>query len=46
MYVCMCVRVCARVCSLVGWVSWHFNLRKLFNAKSIFIQIVSPISNN
>ena len=27
------------------WVSWHINLCRLFNAKSIFIQINSSISN-
>ena len=31
---------------LVGWVLWHINLCRLFNAKSIFIQIISSISNN
>ena len=31
---------------LVVWVLWHINLCKLFNAKSIFIQIISSISNN
>ena len=31
---------------LVGWVLWHINLCWLFNAKSIFMQIVSSISNN
>ena len=30
----------------VGWVLWHINLYWLFNAKSIFIQIISSISNN
>ena len=30
----------------VGWVLWHINLCRLFNAKSIFMQIVSSISNN
>ena len=25
---------------LVGWVLWHINLWRLFNAKSIFMQIV------
>ena len=24
----------------VGWVLWHFNLCRLFNAKSIFMKIV------
>ena len=28
------------------WVLWHINLCRLFNAKSIFIQINSSISNN
>ena len=35
---------------LVSWlvdrVLWHINLCKLFNAKSMFIQIISSISNN
>ena len=31
---------------MVGWVLWRINLCRLFNAKSIFIQIVSSISNN
>ena len=32
---------------LVGWwILWHINLCRLFNAKSIFLQIVSSISNN
>ena len=31
---------------LVGWVLWHINLSRLFNAKSIFIQIIYSISNN
>ena len=31
---------------LVGWVLWHINLCRLFNAKSIFIQIISSILNN
>ena len=31
---------------LVGSVLWHINLCRLFNANSIFIQIVSSISNN
>ena len=31
---------------LVGWILWHINLCRLFNAKSIFIQIISSISNN
>ena len=28
------------------WVLWHINLCRLFNAKLIFMQIVSSISNN
>ena len=31
---------------LVVWVLWHINRCKLFNAKSIFIRIISSISNN
>ncbi len=31
---------------LFVWVLWHINLCRLFNAKSIFIQINSSISNN
>ena len=31
---------------LVEWVLWHINHCKLFNAKSIFKQIISSISNN
>ena len=31
---------------VVGWVLWHINLCRLFDAKSIFIQIISFISNN
>ena len=31
---------------LVGWVLWHNNHCRLFNAKSIFIHIKSSISNN
>ena len=27
-------------CLLLAWVLWHINLCRLFNAKSIFIQIV------
>ena len=33
----------------IGWlvgILWHINLCRLFNAKSIFIQIISFISNN
>ena len=30
---------------LIG-VLWHINFYKLFNAKSIFIQIISSVSNN
>ena len=28
------------------WILWHINLCRLFNPKSIFIQIISSISNN
>ena len=31
---------------LVVLVLWHINHCRLFNAKSIFIQIISSISNN
>ena len=32
---------------LAGWLDlWHINLCRLFNAKSIFMQIISSISNN
>ena len=31
---------------LVGWVLWHINLCRLSNAKFIFIQRISSISNN
>ena len=31
---------------LVGSVLWHINFCRLFNAKSIFMQIISYISNN
>ena len=31
---------------LFVWVLWHINLCRLFNAKSIFMQIVNSISNN
>ena len=30
----------------VVWVLWHINLCRLFNAKSIFIEIISSILNN
>ena len=53
---CMCVYVCVYVCvcssgyfkvhCLVVWVLWRINLCRLFNVKSIFIQIISSISNN
>ena len=32
--------------SLIVWVLWHINLCRSFNAKSIFIQINSSISND
>ena len=31
---------------LVGWFLWHINLCSLFYTKSIFMQIVSSMSNN
>ena len=31
---------------LVDWILWHINLCRLFDAKSIFIQTISSISNN
>ena len=31
---------------MVGWILWHINLCRLFNAKSIFMWIISSISNN
>ena len=31
---------------LFSWVLWHINLCRLFNTKSIFIQIINSISNN
>ena len=31
---------------LVDWILWQINLCRLFNAKSIFMQIISSISNN
>ena len=31
--------------SLVVWVLYHINHRRLINAKSIFIQMISSISN-
>ena len=31
---------------LVGWVLLHINLCRLFNAKSIFKQLIISISNN
>ena len=35
------------ICRLkVVWVLWHINLCKLFDTKSIFIQIIRSISNN
>ena len=41
------ISVTEHVCQswrLVGWVLWHINVCQLFNAKSIFMQIVSSIS--
>ena len=43
-YIYMCVCVCVCVCVCLG--TWHINPCMLFNAKSIFIQINSSISNN
>ena len=40
-YICVCVCVC-----FFGLVLWHINHCRLFNAKSIFIQINSSIPNN
>ena len=40
------INVCFLICLLVGWFLCHINLCWLFNAKSIFIQINSSISNN
>ena len=37
---------CVYVCVLGGWVLWHINLCRLFNAKSIFIKIVCSFLNN
>ena len=31
---------------LVSWVLWHINPCRLFNAKSIFMQMISSISND
>ena len=31
---------------VVVWALWRININRLFNAKSIFMQIVSSISNN
>ena len=31
---------------LVGWISWRIYLSRVFNDKSIFIQINSSFSNN
>ena len=51
LWVCVCVNecicVCVYLCVCVGWlVGWHINLCMFFNAKSIFMQIVSSISNS
>ena len=43
-YTCICVYVCVCVFLAVGWVLWHINLSKLFNVKSIFIQISSILN--
>ena len=34
------------ILDLVSWVLWHITLCRLFNTKSIFIQIINSISNN
>ena len=45
-YIYIYICVCTCVCVLVGCLGlWPINLCRLFNAKSIFIQIVSSISN-
>ena len=31
---------------IVGWVLWHINLCRLFNTKTIFMQIVSSVLND
>ena len=35
----------SKVGSLLAWDLWHINLSRLSNAKSIFIKIISFISN-
>ena len=40
-----CSKACWLVGCLVGFL-WYINLCRLFNTKSIFIQIISFISNN
>ena len=37
---------CGVVFVEVGWFLWHINLYRLFNAKFIFIQIISSVSNS
>ena len=39
-------RLFSRHYRLVGWALWHINTYRLLNTKSIFIQIISSISNN
>ena len=34
------------ITKMVCWILWYINLCRLFNAKSIFMQIFSSISNN
>ena len=36
------IKKCRKISNgwLVGWILWHINLFRLFNAKSIFIQII------
>ena len=33
-------------CWLVGWILWYITHCRLFNAKFIFVQLISSISNN
>ena len=45
-YVYVCVHMYISATWLVVWVLWHVKLSRYFNDKSIFIQIISFISNN
>ena len=40
------IRMAKLVQPTLLWILWHINLSRLFNAKSIFIHIISHISNN